>query len=295
MWKLLVTVIFALFLSVPAVAQSVHDAEPAETNQADTSQEPTPQESSTPDPVAVAESSETLDTEEPDNQANAHQDDVPETSLEDKDHIAQIWMNKAAWAQAALTLLGVFLVWRTLKHSKDAAKAADSAAEAAWATAMEAEKTRESQLRAYIAIEGLGIMDNEYHKENKPPTFYINLRNAGQTPAKNVKIYSQFAARSNDIKGEPKFHFKKHIDGDVIPITLGPNFPHSIKADYRQDISEAQRKAMWDTEQFTCYCAIVVTYEDIFGKTRRTMAKAKMVKLYSGYAALPVSNHNKMS
>jgi hypothetical protein len=86
----------------------------------------------------------------------------------------------AAGVEACLTGIGVFLVWRTLLHTKRAADAAqDAVSEASAATASAAE-TAKRQLRAYVFAENVRIHEV---KIGHIPKVTIVVKNTGQTPA----------------------------------------------------------------------------------------------------------------
>ena len=104
----------------------------------------------------------------------------------------------AALASVIITAVGVELVRRTLKASREGVRHANSAADAAWKTVEQAKLATDAaeettnitrdigrrQLRAYVTVDvkkGL-ILNN-----GQELRIHIILKNTGQTPAKNVR------------------------------------------------------------------------------------------------------------
>lgn len=98
------------------------------------------------------------------------------------------------WTSAAtvgLTLIGVVLIWRTLRHTRTAAIAARDAVDEAWRATEAAEKTlavtqktRQHELRAYVVVSKA----EPVRAENHVIGVYGVLKNTGQTPAYNMKM-----------------------------------------------------------------------------------------------------------
>lgn len=106
---------------------------------------------------------------------------------------AQQWMNYAAWVMAILTAVGIFLIWRTLIHTRDAARSAQGMLKEAQKTTLAAEKTIEierdigqAQTRAYIHINNAIVKWKEHTGSGygTSPEFTISVTNTGNSPAR---------------------------------------------------------------------------------------------------------------
>lgn len=92
-------------------------------------------------------------------------------------------------AEICVTLIGIFLIWRTLIHTRDAARHAGAAvveANRATKAAEDAVKVTEAmakaQTRAYLTVTGATIK----YRDGLPPAVSIKIKNTGQSPAYNV-------------------------------------------------------------------------------------------------------------
>lgn len=106
------------------------------------------------------------------------------------------WMFIAAAASVFLTGVGVFLIWRTLKATRDTLKEArrttDTAIKAAEtaeftnkiaeATVDETRVSNERQLRAYVHVANASM------DASSNPIIRFTIKNHGQTPAKNLSV-----------------------------------------------------------------------------------------------------------
>lgn len=112
--------------------------------------------------------------------ANAKQESTrererAEQDLRDQDNMAKwaFWMFLVGGGELLLTAIGVFLVWRTLLHTRDAAVAARDAV-------IETRSTGEAQTRAYLNIVKASVyfMQPRHH-----PVIEIQVLNYGLSPA----------------------------------------------------------------------------------------------------------------
>lgn len=92
------------------------------------------------------------------------------------------WMFGVGMFETLLTLTGVFLVWRTLKASWEAARHAKRGADAAHATVASMEDTARRQLRAYIHFTIDKSAPVSFNAAQKT-VIRILYENCGQTPA----------------------------------------------------------------------------------------------------------------
>ncbi len=96
----------------------------------------------------------------------------------------QQWVAYAAIAQAVLTLIAIFLIWRTLLATKDAVKEAARASEAAVNTVADMQRAE----RAYVTIShkppGLDLQFADGHAK-----VVIEVKNFGRTPATVTAVH----------------------------------------------------------------------------------------------------------
>jgi hypothetical protein len=117
-----------------------------------------------------------------------------ERDLDAQETMAQ-WARYVAWvagAEALITLVGVFLVWRTLRHTRTAALAAQAAVTEAQNAVAQAKRQANDagrasarELRAYISVVPLGI-NRLAGKEFGMG--HVGVRNVGKLPARNVAV-----------------------------------------------------------------------------------------------------------
>lgn len=119
----------------------------------------------------------------------------------------------AAGLTALFTGIAVFLLWKTLGHTRDAATHTKSAAEATWKAVDEGKKTTEAaneatriaadtarrELRAYLSVVPAGI--NQLIGRGGEGMGHVTVRNVGKLPERNVSVVvymNMFQQRETD-------------------------------------------------------------------------------------------------
>ncbi len=96
--------------------------------------------------------------------------------------VSAIDLVKLTWWQLLLGVCGMGVLIYTLKLTRDANKAAIRAAEAADRAVEITDRTAKHQLRAYVNVAESGVS----WKNNRVVSININIKNCGQTPAKEL-------------------------------------------------------------------------------------------------------------
>lgn len=176
--KLILIVVLAASLAAHANDVSHHARSAQSAAQAQTQPKANPQPSL---PMAVqnnveriARALEAANTK----QESADERQRAEQDLRDQDSMANwaFWMFLVGLGEILLTAVGVFLVWRTLIHTRDAAVAARDAV-------TETRRIGEAQVRAYLSCASARFDINEVWVVAVPV-----IKNLGQSPAIDVQI-----------------------------------------------------------------------------------------------------------
>jgi hypothetical protein len=198
---------------------------------------------------------------------------------------AAVWMVIAALLTFVVTSLGTTLIWRQVKLTRKAVADTGRATIAMERQNKLAEDTAQRQLRAYISIEDVEVHD---FRIGGSPRFVAIIKNRGQTPAYRVR--SVVIVRSS-AAGPDSFRIRFGNVDRVSSSELGPGqgIPHwSTK---KGAVLEAGDLAEVLTGIKTVIFAGVVTYNDAFGRRRRTifrhyMDPSKELDLDNGFAGL---------
>ena len=220
---------------------------------------------------------------------------VTEKASREADKSSRWWFNQrvpidrfTGWLVAWTFLLFIAtigsaaILWKTdntlhetLTETKKAAEAAETSANAAKAAVELSDKTAERQLRAYINVESTSLAWSGITRS----TASINIRNAGQTPAKNVIVRGIIA----DINDAPPNRLPAYF-GDA-PSSIGMGEPDSSKVTkilgqgrdethgiYSSTISFTKTPVRKGKPVFPGRVFVIgaVYYTDIFGKQRFT-------------------------
>jgi hypothetical protein len=151
-----------------------------------------------------------------------------------------------ALLETCVTGAGVFLVWKTLAASRDAAGHAKRAAYAARDTVNSMEDTAKRQLRAYVNIEEGGIGGG---------TANITVKNFGQTPANFLTFWADAVVTD---RGNPPFARPDGAENSP-EISVPPQGSFEMHPKIRD--SRSRNPADW-----TFYAFGEFNYTDIFGK-----------------------------
>jgi hypothetical protein len=181
-----------------------------------------------------------------------------------------------AFFTAVLALVAC-LQWRTYEKqaklmgaalvvTRDAANAAKESADATKATVAVLERTAERQLRAYLYA---GLATAEVQDPFKQKTFIarITLTNAGQTPAKKMRIKARADIFSNPL---PAGHVFQPAYGIGETYELGPNQVSHIPAAVPTFQIAGEVAAIKKSEGKALYMWGVAEYEDVFTHPRIT-------------------------
>lgn len=189
-----------------------------------------------------------------------------------RDLAAQEGMSYASWAAVVLTAVGVALIWRTLVHTRRAAEFAGAAVEEGRRATSAAEDavavTRESaerQLRAYISahIRNLKIIG-----KGKQASVTVDMKNHGQTPAKNLRYHAMTAVMPYPLP--ENFIFPELPGISDSRDTIHPGVTHNGYAWPRRNFTEEEIDYIIKGESPRLYAFGIIYYEDIFGQTRTT-------------------------
>jgi len=185
--------------------------------------------------------------------------------------------------QLALGAYGTFLIWGTLKATRDAVQEANEATEAARESVRETSRVGEAQVRAYLSVIRAKYSNNTNVLSSIPDMLgdrhelVLELNNSGSTPAVVATIFCQC-----DIMTENEGrHFAVPV---TVPYALSiSNIPagsthkesvvaRSIRLRYA-DLKEARAKVTDDTTFGDMPVLVIwgaVFYEDVFAKAFRS-------------------------
>ncbi|MGN6147216.1 MAG: hypothetical protein ACTHPD_01615 [Rhizomicrobium sp.] len=125
-------------------------------------------------------------------------------------------------------------------------------------------KSNERQLRAYVSVIASGF-DGTRTGKRGGPAFQIAFRNAGQTPANNVRCWTGVKFRDDPLTTD----LPPHPNPSLQRTTLGPQcetFGHGAKAD---PLTPAEVAAMQAGKE-AVYFYGCINYDDVFGNPRET-------------------------
>ncbi|WP_300538431.1 hypothetical protein [Sphingosinicella sp.] len=282
------TLFFGLILAYPVVQHSYAQTRAAEDqSKAEQNTEPSDLSSIKRSLDGIARAVETANTD----RHAADGDERAKRDLEAQEEMARwaFWMFWAAAVSTVIGAAGVLLIWRTLIHTRDAAKAAKSAVAegqiansiARRAAAQSAIFSRESakhartaledgrlqinlsdkharlQLRAYMACAGASLEPIEYAA---PGTVTATVINCGQTPALNLRMCSQSVLGVSNAKimiGPP---------ADCTPVDIGPQQAFALQSSTDRILGTDEIARIERGEIFVYFIASG-TYDDVFGES----------------------------
>ncbi|TSE11664.1 DUF3365 domain-containing protein [Mesorhizobium intechi] len=117
-------------------------------------------------------------------------------------------MHWASWAGVVFTVIGIFFIWRTLNANTEAVQEAHAANRIA-------SETAERQLRAYISPFNFDSVITD--KPEPDIRVKVTFRNAGQTPAQNVRVNMEWEL-------------------GLLPFEEGKHFPSIVTVDGRGSV-----------------------------------------------------------
>jgi hypothetical protein len=175
---------------------------------------------------------------------------------------AQQDMADAAWRMVllglcslALTVVGVFLVWRTLVHTRAAAIAAREAV-------VVTREIGEAQIRTYIYAEP----DVPILLPKRRVVVDFTIRNGGQTPAYRVRHLSWVGFLDHPLADN---------QGDLVAPEQGQRIPESVLPPGTKLVGQTGSDEALTGDEYNAikqgeggralYLAVIVSYEDVFG------------------------------
>lgn len=224
----------------------------------------------------------------------------------------------ASIASVAVTAVGLELLRRTLKATKDAATYAESAARAAWETVEQAKAatlaaqeavgvTREigqAQVRAYLSIIPQEPIDVDW--PISWPAVELIIENTGQSPSQNVVLKAAIFRRPYSFQGLDVSQQANDMDSfmysnkeiDLGMISSSGQKRKTIR--HSSVLTKNDYNAVLDRGDDAIFIVALVTYNDFFGKeVRHTRLCARMIDGVPGpgdktlrYAWEPTRLHN---
>ncbi|UTW53265.1 hypothetical protein KFF05_07920 [bacterium SCSIO 12827] len=157
------------------------------------------------------------------------------------------WMMLASFLAAALTGVGVALIWWTLGETRRAANYTEGMLNeaklttlAAQATVEETRKNAERQLRAYVMVESANI---KKLKIGEIPEVSVTLKNFGQTPAYDVRVWGVPGFQDFPLKGGLPTERPDETD-DIVAAPLAPTVPQTIPLIFKRTMNEETIRAL---------------------------------------------------
>jgi hypothetical protein len=167
--------------------------------------------------------------------------------------------------QLVLTLVGIILLWKTLRATRDAVTEAEKATTAANAAVDVTKRSAENQLRAYVFAESATL-----HDMDSPPHFIINLHNTGATPAYRLKTW--VGVEYCEKKLSSFLHVASSKGEMELPVVdMGANGKRNIKYTHL-GYSSQDYNCIRSKDTFV-YLFGGIEYRDCFGTERRGFFK----------------------
>lgn len=186
------------------------------------------------------------------------------------------WMLVAAWASVALTLIGVLLIWRTLKATREAANYAKSASDAAWETVDQAKQATAAALQTVQADRAwmlynhtMGVPNGDREDPDKTIGFEFTMlfRNSGRSPAVRATVDSNLYT-INPEDSLPKVPAEAaRADKDLVG-NAGPG-DHQGGQSHFVSLADLHRNIAGEIQHILF---ARISYEDIWGETHMTEA-----------------------
>lgn len=205
------------------------------------------------------------------------------------------WAKYMLWAGGAdvvLTVVGIVLIWRTLVHTRKAAEsakdmvdeavkttaAAIDAANAATTANEIAREMGQRQMRAYVSLEKMTITVFEV---GKPVQIDVELKNSGQTPAKQLRGITEYFHCVD--QGSLKIRFQKGTN--ISTIDVGAGGPCKMPVSDGIPLTRERYRAIASRDE-TLVVAGVHRYDDVFGKRHLLVFKGYLVVGHDGETRL---------
>lgn len=175
------------------------------------------------------------------------------------------YMFWAAFASAVLSGLGIVLIYVTFRETRRAANSADAIVDVTRDSA-------ERQLRAYISVDQIMVTSISV---GAPLVAWVKVQNRGQTPARNIKIRECVILCTGvpPRKAEVREMSEPHRLHD-----LGAGQHSNQRTPFEEEpLTEVQVSAL-KSGHVSFVFATYISYEDVFGKTRRYTFRANLTE-----------------
>lgn len=175
-------------------------------------------------------------------------------------------MKRAAWVSTGLGVLGAFLLALTLHLTREATRAAREGTNAAREAIAVTRKIGEAQVRAYVSADAIQVT-NVF--AGQVPVTEIVITNNGQSPAYRVKVISAF----NYHIGDPDDRMMQQSGPRRAPLSTLGKTPISISGKFVRAVEPSEIERIASNEVTVCIAGALI-YQDVFGKTRRTVFRS---------------------
>lgn len=199
-----------------------------------------------------------------------------------------LWVFIAAAFSAGMTAVGVYLIWQTLLHTRDAVTEAKAATKAAQAAVTVTQDVGERQLRAYMSVKGA----HATIRTNNVRAVVI-AKNTGQTPALNVRTWTVLVLEP------PPFNedwLKDPITGRMYVSDVGADAEQTLHVTHPADIADTVVPAI-KAGRLGCWVYGFIWYEDFYGQPRETRFRfvLELDEREGAYMFKPAEAGNKMT
>jgi hypothetical protein len=221
----------------------------------------------------------------------------------DKNPSGFLWIPWDGWVAIFTLVLAGVSIWQgfqikkgerltlaALRSSQQQSRASIKAANSADKTVRQMEETAEQQLRAYIHIESIAVTA----LKSRDPSGRTIFRNAGQTPAYEVRSHSRMVIREFpldfDLAPLPGFNWDAPNESRN---PLGPRMTQGKQTTEMTPPAGPDEFALLDKKDVAFYMYGEIQYKDIFGKDRYTRwlyFVGGPNPLYGEMASYPVGN-----
>lgn len=169
------------------------------------------------------------------------------------------WDTLAQWAMAITSAIAVGLIWGTFRQSQRTLSEAQRSANAAEASVQVTRDSAQRQLRAYINVTDANV---QFDPENFIIHIYIEIKNTGQTPAKNMRH-----SGAHSIGAKPEFFTPASKTSDPT-IDVGSNVKMNF-SDKTNIVSRARFNGVFQ-KSIPFYAFGAIYYNDVFGTRHLT-------------------------
>jgi hypothetical protein len=228
-------------------------------------------------------------------------DNATQADAERAEHDLQAQQNMAEWAkwvtiftaaQVGIGLLGLIGLWRTVKLTNKATRAATSATRAAIDANKISQQSAERQLRAYVLVEKMQI---KYFEIGRVLMVEVTVTNSGQTPAREVRhgVIMQFCDSDVYPPGRVRLarpNTKKR--GSVVDIGAGA--PYTFYVESSVPLSQDLHDKLVSGE-IRCEVGGYLSFRDVFTRRRLVTFRGYMASDQNGNFRVYVADRNNRS